>query len=116
MSLLILKIKVYPTNKALILFEKKIITVFVFLSFSHGQCLCRLHQSWQRAHINIGGICISALNHINAFIFFSFECNFLNVTDVIFPVWKESLAAPKQIHNCADFAKMKGKSKILEEA
>ena len=88
MSLLMLKIKVYPTNKALILFEKRELQ---WLFFSPGQCICRLHQSWQRTHINIDGICISALNHINAFIF-SFEVNFLNVIDVIFPVWKEILA------------------------
>ena len=92
MPLLIFKIKVYPTNNALILFEKENYSVCFFSSF-HGQCLCRLDQSWQRAHINTGGICISALNHINAFIF-SFESNFLNVIDVIFPVyfWKEILA------------------------
>ena len=66
----------------------------VFLPIFHGQHLCRLHQSWQRTHINIGGTCISALNHINAYIL-SFESNFLDVIGCNFPCMERNSSLNK---------------------
>ena len=94
MSLLIFKIKVYPTNKALIRFEKKkrelqclfsslFPTDSVFANFTivgKETALILVESAFQPWII------------LMLSFFFSFESNFLNTIDVIFPVWKEILA------------------------